>query len=191
MIFVTVGSSFFDELVEAMDTAIGENQIRTEVVIQIGYGGSYEPVHCEFFRSSPGLNAYYERASLVVGHGGTGTTLEILERGLRLISVSNPYVSDNHQHEFLEALERRGFLTYCRDLTTLPRLIEESLLKEPPSPVNLYHLFHTIIGDLDHLQPEQTKRFGIFRLFVNKLLHRLTPAKFLLKGRALQKEFHD
>ncbi len=96
MIFVTVGSFFFDELIREVDLDVGEGRIINKVIMQIGYGGSYEPVHCEYFRSSPGLDAYYKRADLVIGHGGTGTTLEVLERGLRLISVSNPNLSDNH-----------------------------------------------------------------------------------------------
>jgi UDP-N-acetylglucosamine transferase subunit ALG13 len=65
MIFVTVGSIFFDELVREVNLAIGEGRITSEVIMQIGYGGSYEPIHCEYFRSSPGLDPYYKRADLL------------------------------------------------------------------------------------------------------------------------------
>ena len=41
--------------------------------------------------------------------------------------MSNPGVSGNHQHEFLEALEALGLVTYCRDLADLPRLLASPL----------------------------------------------------------------
>jgi hypothetical protein len=43
--------------------------------------------------------------------------------GKPLISVANPAVMNNHQHEFLEALEELGLVTYCRNLEDLPALI--------------------------------------------------------------------
>jgi UDP-N-acetylglucosamine transferase subunit ALG13 len=123
MIFVTVGTIQFDGLVQCIDQAVGRGHIRQEVFCQIG-NGSYQPAHCLFFRSAPTLAPFYAKANLVVGHGGTGTTLEVLERHLRLISVANPDMQDNHQHEFLEALEAEGYLWYCRDLAGLPEMIE-------------------------------------------------------------------
>jgi beta-1,4-N-acetylglucosaminyltransferase len=127
MIFVTVGTWKFDELVQTVDRAVGSGLLEQEVIIQIGCG-SYEPVHCEYFRSVNSLQPYYDRADLVVSHGGA-TTFEVLSRGLSLISVANPQVQDNHQHEFLAALERQGYLCYCRDLSRLPELIRANRLK--------------------------------------------------------------
>ena len=148
MIFVTVGSIQFDDLVRRIDDDVQSGRIKEKVIIQIG-NGSYEPRFCEFFRTAPGLDSYHARAALVIGHGGTGTTLEILEKGLRLISVCNPGMIDNHQDEFLDALARRGFVTYCRDLTQLPQLIETLLAKPPPAAVNVSSFFGNVIADLE------------------------------------------
>lgn len=147
MIFVTVGSIAFDDLVRRIDGQVEAGRIKHKVVIQIG-NGSYEPRFCEFFRTAPGLDSYHAAADLVIGHGGTGTTLEIIEKGLRLISVSNPGMIDNHQDEFLEALERRGFVTYCKDHDRLPELIEKLLALPPPRPVNVSAFFGNVISDL-------------------------------------------
>ena len=127
MIFVTVGTTHFDALVRSVDEAAGQGLIRDDVVIQIGYGGQYVPRHCRYFRVAPTLGPFERAADLIVGHGGTGTTLEILLMRKPLVSVSNPGVSGNHQHEFLEALEALGLVTYCRDLTDLPRMLASPL----------------------------------------------------------------
>ena len=148
MIFVTVGSIHYDDLVRRIDEQVQSGRIREKVIIQIG-NGTYEPRFCEFFRTAPGLDSYHAAAALVIGHGGTGTTLEILEKGLRLISVSNPGMIDNHQDEFLEALARRGFVTYCKDLEQLPQLIETMLARPPPVAVNVSEFFGNVIADLD------------------------------------------
>jgi UDP-N-acetylglucosamine transferase subunit ALG13 len=150
VIFVTVGSIHFDSLVREIDEAVARGSIAGKVVIQIG-NGTYEPRHCEYFRTAPGLAPYYEKADVVIGHGGTGTTLEVLERGLRLISVSNPSMIDNHQHEFLEALEKRGLILYCRELAQLPDFIGKALRTPPPAPFDTSVFFRGVVEDIERL----------------------------------------
>jgi len=150
VIFVTVGSIHFDTLIQTLDEAIARGEVDGEVVMQIG-NGTYLPKHCEYFRTAPGLAPYYEKADLVVGHGGTGTTLEVLERGLRLVSVSNPSMIDNHQHEFLDALERKGLILYCRKLAELPACIRRSLQGPPARSFSTGLFFRKVVDDLESL----------------------------------------
>jgi len=151
MIFVTVGTFKFDELVETVDRAVGSGVLKQEFVIQIG-GGAYEPLHCKYFRSATSLQPYYDRAELVVGHGGTGTTFEVLGRGLNLISVANHRVKDNHQHEFLEAMEKSGYLRYCREMSKLPEMILFS--RSNPMRGTLEALpWLPIAEEVDHAEP--------------------------------------
>ena len=124
MIFVTVGTWKFDDLIETIDQAIGDVRIDEEVVMQIG-NGAYKPKYCEYFCIADSLESYIDRADIIVTHGGTGTILEVLKRGLKIIGVSNPKVQDKHQQEFLEALEKEGCVIYCRDLQLLPELIQK------------------------------------------------------------------
>ena len=148
MIFVTVGSIHFDPLVQFIDHQVGCGVIASPVVIQIA-NGKYEPKYCYSFRSAPGLDEWYGRADLVIGHGGTGTTLEVLERGLRQISVCNPEMIDNHQDEFLDALSVRGLVRYCRAFEEIPRMINEALKLPAPEPIQTASFFKSIIMDIE------------------------------------------
>ncbi len=98
MVFVTVGTTEFDALVQAMDAWAADHD--EPVIVQIGRG-TYVPRHAEHFRFAPTLAPYYERADLVVAHGGLGTTMEVLHLRKRLVSVSNPDRYDRHQEDLL------------------------------------------------------------------------------------------
>jgi UDP-N-acetylglucosamine transferase subunit ALG13 len=117
MILVTVGSTDFDALVRAMDELAPE--LGEEVVMQIG-AGSYEPRHASgWFRYAPSLEGYYDRAEIVVSHGGLGTVVEVLRKGKRLVAASNPDRYDAHQDDILGTLAEAGHLVWCRDLARL------------------------------------------------------------------------
>jgi UDP-N-acetylglucosamine transferase subunit ALG13 len=115
-IFVTVGSTDFDSLVQAVDSLAPS--LDGTGVMQIG-GGAYEPNNMPFFRFAPSLAPYYEHASLVIAHGGLATTMEVLMRGLPLVSVSNPDRYDNHQDDLLSNMAAEGYLVWCRRLEDL------------------------------------------------------------------------
>jgi hypothetical protein len=98
VIFVTIGTTDFDALTQTMDNL--SLDLPEKVVVQIGKG-KYIPEHCEYFRFAPSLDPYYERASLVVSHGGLGIITEVLERGLPLVAVEDPNQPDRHQRDLL------------------------------------------------------------------------------------------
>jgi UDP-N-acetylglucosamine transferase subunit ALG13 len=122
MIFVTVGSTDFDALVREVDrlSAPGGPFAGQEVIMQIGEG-QYVPQHAESFRFAPSLQPYFDRADLVIAHGGLGTAVEAIGCGRRLLAVANPDRYDNHQEDLMGALARQGCLLWCPD----PRHIEE------------------------------------------------------------------
>ena len=121
-ILVTVGSTDFDGLVRAMDDLAPE--LRDEVVMQIG-AGAYEPCHASaWFRYAPSLEGYYDRADVVVSHGGLGTVMEALRKGKKLVAASNPDRYDTHQDDILGTLAEAGYLIWCRDLGRLRQDLE-------------------------------------------------------------------
>jgi len=123
MIFVTVGTTDFDALVRAMDALAPS--LSEPVIAQIGRG-SYLPAHMEHFRFAPALAPYYDQARVVVAHGGLGTLIEVMQRGIKLIGLSNPDRYDLHQQDLLRTFEaRRGHLVWCRNLEDLPRALRE------------------------------------------------------------------
>lgn len=122
-IFVTVGSGDFDALVRAMDELAPSLDL--PVVMQIGVG-KYEPRHATWFRLAPSLAPFYERAALVVSHGGVGVTMEVLNRGLALVGVDNPDRYDQHQQDLLGYLHEKGHLVWCHDLSRLGEAIAQA-----------------------------------------------------------------
>lgn len=140
MIFVTVGTTDFDDLVIAADRLAAT--LVEEVVIQIGHG-LVEPRHATWFRLAPSLEPYYTAADLVITHGGLGTLTEVLARGLRLVGVANPDRFDRHQEQILRQFEEEGYLVWCRNLAGLPDAVERARQAEfvpyqrPPSRIHV------------------------------------------------------
>jgi beta-1,4-N-acetylglucosaminyltransferase len=123
MIFVAVGTTDFDNLIMKMDGIAP--LLSEETVMQIG-NGQYIPRNCQYFRFAPSLEPYYDKSSIVVSHGGLGITMEVLERGRKLIGVENTALQDEHQKDLLSALSREGYLIWCQDLGELLEALERA-----------------------------------------------------------------
>jgi len=124
MIFVTAGTTQFDELVEAVDKIAPE--VNEEVIIQVGYNSKYKPQHCAYFTFSDNIMKYFREASIVIAHGGAGITFEVLNLGKKLISVENPNALDGHQSDLLGKLSQEGYLIWCKDLNEMKKSIEDA-----------------------------------------------------------------
>ena len=122
MIFATVGTTHFDELIESIDKIA--LKLNDEVIIQAG-NHKYIPKYCKYFGFDNDLVKYFHNADIVVAHGGAGITFEVLNMGKKLISVENPHVLDCHQGDLLGKLSQEGYLLWCRDLNGLESIIEE------------------------------------------------------------------
>jgi UDP-N-acetylglucosamine transferase subunit ALG13 len=148
MIFVTVGSTDFDALTKAVDDlcAPGHLLAGQEVEMQIG-DGVYQPVQARWFRFAPAIESYFERADLVIAHGGLGTAVEAIGQGCRLLAVANPDRYDHHQEDLLSALARDGYLLWCRDMRELEPAVKVALTFEPKPYVCPPCTIHDVIAD--------------------------------------------
>ncbi|KXZ41565.1 hypothetical protein GPECTOR_390g204 [Gonium pectorale] len=127
-VFVTVGTTKFDALVERVDSLellrILRSKGYSKLVIQKG-NGSYVPhvvvpagqakattegIDVEYFDYSPSLAAYISSAALVISHAGSGSIFESLTAGVPLLVVPNPLLMDNHQQELGATLAAGGHL---------------------------------------------------------------------------------
>jgi len=126
MIFVTVGTSSFDSLIEHIDQLVRDGVINDDVVCQIG-AGSYLPKHCDFFTYTKDLDSYFKKADLIVSHGGTGTVLELLSSGKKFIVVANTSLADNHQVEFLSGLSDLYPLKWTDNMGDLKEIIQSPI----------------------------------------------------------------
>lgn len=123
MIFVATGTTGFDGLVKGMDhLALSLDE---PVVMQIG-NGRYVPRHAGYFRFVSSLDPYYERASLVVGHGGMGTCLEVLAHGKPFVALANPDRYDQHQQDIVRILAEKNHLIWCQGPAELPEAVERA-----------------------------------------------------------------
>jgi beta-1,4-N-acetylglucosaminyltransferase len=122
MIFVTVGTTAFEGLIEAADRLPKD----LGVVIQKA-DGQYEPKNHPFFDYTDKFDEYVRKADLVVTHGGAGTLFDLMDKGKKIIGVANEERSDHHQSDLLQELSDSGYILWCRDLTDLARTVTEGL----------------------------------------------------------------
>lgn len=122
--WVTVGSTKFDDLVQAVDCREVQQRLHTlgiqDLRVQRGRG-SYVPSTITERGTSPAttvlefvpdLPSQLRRASLVISHAGAGTILDCLAAGRRLVVVPNERLMANHQVQLGMALQNAGLL-YC------------------------------------------------------------------------------
>ncbi|MBN1827214.1 MAG: hypothetical protein JW958_13230 [Candidatus Eisenbacteria bacterium] len=145
IVFVTVGTTDFDPLLRAADEAAP--RLGLPVEFQIGIG-AYEPRGGAWVRHVPSLDPYYDRAAVVVAHGGAGTILEVLRRGIPLVSAENPDRPDRHQRDLIGHMAERGRLIWCEDLSRLDDAVKRALAMPRPEPlVTPPPRVHEVVGD--------------------------------------------
>ncbi len=130
MIFVTVGTTHFDELIRQVDALVETGRIRDRVVCQIG-AGKYVPSHAESFRFAPSLDEWFSKADLVVTHGGA-TVLSLLQRRQRFVAIANTALAGDHQSTLLARLARSADLKWSRNVDDLGPLVEAALASDAP-----------------------------------------------------------
>ena len=129
MIYVTVGTTHFDPLIQVVDQLAKDTG--KEYLCQIG-NGRYQPTHATFFRYDPEHWKHAQHAEYVITHGGTGSVLYLARHRIPFVAVANKTLQDDHQTEFLSALARRCNLVWTDRLEELP-----GLLKTPPPSLRI------------------------------------------------------
>lgn len=151
MILVTVGTTLtFDDLIQTVDELAAAQFFDEKVICQIGHG-SYIPKHCEYFKFQKNLDALIDQASLIVCHGGTGSTLELLIKEKRFVAVANPKGADNHQAQFLTRLGQQTPILWTADLQQLATMIDKARHHEYQAS-NLPHLADDLLEYLSACQ---------------------------------------
>jgi len=127
MIFVTVGNGQFEAIVKEIDSLVENKKITEKVIVQLGLG-EYKPKHCTWFTFEPSLEKYYQKADLIISHGGPGIVFEILRLGKKLIALPNRDRTDpRHQVEYLQAIaQETAALLYCDTVEELESTLEKA-----------------------------------------------------------------
>jgi len=134
MIFVTLGSAVkgieFTRLINKMDEIAGK--MDEEVIMQIGTV-PYEPKNAKYFRYASYQEnlSYFQKASLVVGHGGTGTILNALRFQIPIVVVPRRHHFgehvDDHQVELAQRLVGNELIKVVYDIEELESAVREML----------------------------------------------------------------
>lgn len=124
LVFVTVGSTRFDALVQAVLSEevldVLHKKGYSQIVLQrgdstLGRGDGTmtlgkSDIEVETWTFKPSIEMDIRRASLVISHAGSGTILDVLRQGKPMIVVPNPTLLDNHQDELASKLDDLGHL---------------------------------------------------------------------------------
>ena len=127
MIFVTVGTTKFDKLIEKVDKMVGQGKIKN-VVAQIG-NGNYIPKNIKWFRFANSLNSYYKKSKLIISHEGAGTTFEIINLNKKAIALTNPDTVYNP--DIIKKFSSTRQILWCKDLDQLEKYIKKSKKFKP------------------------------------------------------------
>ncbi|GJQ14078.1 hypothetical protein GpartN1_g5869.t1 [Galdieria partita] len=145
-VFVTVGSTSFDELIAAINKQSFLAAIQSlgveEIKVQYGNGkvlprtSHNEKLKLESFQYKSSIIEDFNWADLVISHGGAGSVLESLRAKKKLIIVVNKELMENHQLELAEALTRNGYalLASTESLVEAIKNLDFQKLKPLPEP---------------------------------------------------------
>ncbi|KAG2382060.1 hypothetical protein C9374_005852 [Naegleria lovaniensis] len=135
-VFVTVGTTRFDELIKVMSQESVIQALHdhgySHLVMQIGTGEEPEINHTsipagmkvEFFGKKDSIHDDVQQADLIISHAGSGSLFESLRMGKKIIAVPNESLMGNHQTELANALGQDGNVISAR-IHNLEQLIVE------------------------------------------------------------------
>lgn len=156
VVFVTVGTTAFDKLVEVLllpSSLCALRSLRfTQLRIQFGRGcqptvPADSPIKIEVypFKSASDLAEDMEAAALVISHAGAGSIMEALDRKKDLIVVINEALMSNHQAELAHQMHSDGHVvaTTCAQLSGVLGSWADlpPLARLPPVPRTAFRFF--------------------------------------------------
>jgi beta-1,4-N-acetylglucosaminyltransferase len=108
-VFVTVGTTRFDELIrELLRNEDVFMAMQTVVRMQVGKCDQKD-----IYQYKPSLKEDFEWADVVISHAGSGSILESLRMRKACLAVINERLMDNHQNELAYELAASGYLIAC------------------------------------------------------------------------------
>lgn len=132
-IFITVGTYKlqFDRIFMEIDSLLEKNQLRCNVIAQIG-SSTYKPKNFEFFDycGQKKLHEIINKSDLIICQGGSGSIMDSLLLGKRVISVPRlvefKEFFDNHQIQLVSKMEELGLILAVYDIKNLHEMINKA-----------------------------------------------------------------
>ncbi|XP_029297877.1 UDP-N-acetylglucosamine transferase subunit ALG13 homolog [Cottoperca gobio] len=159
-VFVTVGTTSFDELIESVTCPETVQALKARgyerLVLQVGRGSLLPAadrcphVRLEAYRFKGSIAEDLKQADLVISHAGAGSCLEALCAGKSLLVVVNDKLMNNHQLEMARQLHMDSHLLYCTCSTLIEtlRTMDLSVLQPflPGQPKNFANFLDRALG---------------------------------------------
>ena len=115
-IFVTTGSTLFDELFDHVDSL--PSSIRQRITCQTGPSKKKPNVY-KNIQFVDNIDEYYHSSNIVVCHAGAGTVFRLLELNKKIIVIPNLSRIDNHQIDLANFIRINNLGLVLNDLTDL------------------------------------------------------------------------
>ncbi len=119
-IFVTVGTTSFDDLIMYLDNLDTED----EIIFQISDDHKYIPVYHKYFTFTDDIEAYYNMSDVVITHSGAGSVYRLLELKKKIIIVPNMTRIDGHQIDLANFMKDNKFTLVCTEIKELDQMIK-------------------------------------------------------------------
>lgn len=128
MILVTLGTQKqqFTRLLDAIENS----NVKEEIIVQAGHT-KYQSKKMKIFDfiSYDKMEEYVNKADIIITHGGTGSIVEPLKKGKRVIACARlkkygEHV-DDHQRELVSIFSEKGYIVEFKDGESIDEAIEK------------------------------------------------------------------
>ncbi|GAA04676.1 PssE/Cps14G family polysaccharide biosynthesis glycosyltransferase [Photobacterium leiognathi] len=137
-VFVTVGTTVFDELIKNIDKVITRLD-GVSFIFQIAKG-KYKPKNADYFDFTSDIDFFYNEADLIITHAGAGSIYRLLELNKKIIVVPNMVRVDKHQKDISTYMSEKNHVLLLSDFNNTLNVIQESY-EFIPEPFIKHHFF--------------------------------------------------
>jgi beta-1,4-N-acetylglucosaminyltransferase len=134
-VFITVGTTPFDELITHCDRTIDTSLF--QCVAQVSEFSSCNVKNIVSFPFVRNINQYCQNADIIISHAGAGSVYNVLEMKKKAIFVPNNKLKDGHQEDICQFIIKHDYAEVYR-LGSVTNSINELLLKVYSKTYNMY-----------------------------------------------------
>jgi beta-1,4-N-acetylglucosaminyltransferase len=137
-IFITVGTTKFDSLIEYLDNNLNKED---DILFQIAEG-KYQPKNFKFINYTTEINNLYKEYDYIITHAGSSSIYKLLKLRKKMIIVPNLERIDKHQLDIAHFVDTQNYAVCCQDFEKII-----PTLKKLPSSTFLFYEKSTFILD--------------------------------------------
>lgn len=122
-VFITVGTTPFDDLIRVCDETLGAYDY--SIKAQISDSATYIPVSFDSFAYDSKIMPYYNWADVIVAHAGAGTFYQLMELGKKVILVPNSELKDGHQNDICTYAQNNNYAYVLEHTEEIAMILEK------------------------------------------------------------------